>query len=142
MFLCPALRLRVEGIQVVCFCGMGFSLVYLVCRGGNLLQFYFCLGFPGSSAGKEVCLQGRRPWFNSWVRKFPWRRDRLPTPVFMGFPDDSDVKESICNAGDLGLISELGRSPGGGHGKPLQHSCLENPMVCSPWGHDESDMTE
>ena len=32
------------------------------------------------------------------------------------------------NAGDVGLIPGLGRSPGGGHGNPLQHSCLENPM--------------
>ena len=35
--------------------------------------------------------------------------------------------------GDLGSISELGRSPGGGHGIPLQYSCLENPMVRGTW---------
>ena len=34
----------------------------------------------------------------------PWRRDRLPTPVFWGFPGGSDSKESICNAGDVGSI--------------------------------------
>ena len=60
-------------------------------------------------------------------RKIPWRRDGLPTPVFLGFPGGSDGKESGCNAGDLGLISGSGRSPGGGHGNPLQYSCLENP---------------
>ena len=38
------------------------------------------------------------------------------------------VKESACNAGDLGLIPELGRSPGEGNVSPLQYSCLENPM--------------
>jgi len=43
------------------------------------------------------------------------------------FPGGSDSKESACNVGDLGLISGLGRSPGGGHGNPLQYSCLENP---------------
>ena len=37
-------------------------------------------------------------------------------------------KESACNAGDLGLIPGLGKSPGGGNGNPLQYSCLENPM--------------
>jgi len=37
----------------------------------------------------------------------------------MGFPGDSDGKESACNAGDLGLIPGLGRSPGGGLGNPL-----------------------
>ena len=35
-------------------------------------------------------------------------------------------KESACNAGDAGLILGLGRCPGGGHGNPLQYSCLEN----------------
>ena len=50
-------------------------------------------------------------------------RDRLPTPAFSGFLDrlplGSDNKESSCNAGDLGLIPGLGRSPGGGHGNRL-----------------------
>ena len=53
--------------------------------------------------------------------------DRLLTPVFLGFTGGSDGKESTCNVGDLGLILGLGRSPGGGHGNPLQYSCLENP---------------
>ena len=44
-----------------------------------------------------------------------------------GFPGGSDGKESACNAGDLGSILELGKSPGGGHINPLQYSCLENP---------------
>ena len=39
----------------------------------------------------------------------------------------SDSKESTCNAGDLGSVPGFGRSPGGGHGNPLQYSCLENP---------------
>ena len=51
----------------------------------------------------------------------------------MGFPDSSDSKESACNAEDLGLISELGRSPGGGHGNLFQYSCLENPMDRGGW---------
>ena len=37
----------------------------------------------------RICLQCRRPWFDSWVGKLSWRRDRLPTPVFLGFPDGS-----------------------------------------------------
>jgi len=44
----------------------------------------------------------------------------------MGFPGGSDGKESTCSSGELGLIPGLGRSPGGGHGSPLQYSCLEN----------------
>ena len=46
-------------------------------------------------------MQWRRPGFSSWVGKIPWRRDRLPTPVFLGIPCDSAGKESACNMGDL-----------------------------------------
>ena len=50
----------------------------------------------------------------------PWRRGKIPTPAFLGFPGGgSDGKESACNAGNLGLIPGLGRSPGGGNGYPL-----------------------
>jgi len=56
-------------------------------------------------------------------------------------------KESACNAGDVGLIPGPGRSPGGGHGNPLQYSCLENSMDGGAWRATvhrvaESDMTE
>ena len=44
----------------------------------------------------------------------------------MGFPGVSDGKEFACDVGDLGLNPELQRSPGGGHGNPLQYSCLES----------------
>ena len=47
--------------------------------------------------------------------------------ILQDFPGGSDGKESTCNAGDLGLTPGLGRSTGGGHGNPLQYSCLENP---------------
>ena len=46
----------------------------------------------------------------------------------MGFPGGSAGKESACNAGDLGLIPGLGKSPGEGNGSPLQYSGLENSM--------------
>ena len=52
--------------------------------------------------------------------------DRIPTPVLLGFPGGSDGKESVCNAGDLGLITGLERFLGGGHDKLLQYSSLEN----------------
>ena len=50
-----------------------------------------------------------------------------------GFPGGSDGKESACKAGVTSLIPGLGRSPGGGHGKPLQYSCMENPMDRGAW---------
>ena len=78
------------------------------------------------------------------------KRSAISHPLcsVVGFPGGSDGKESACNAGDLGSISGLGRSAGGGHGNPLQYSCLENPhgqggpAGYSPWGGKESDMTE
>ena len=63
-----------------------------------------------------------------WVKKILWRRDRLPTPVFLNFPGGSAGKESACNVADQGSIPGLGRSPGEGKGYPLQDSGLENSM--------------
>ena len=56
------------------------------------------------------------------LRKIRWRRDRLPTPIFFGFPCGSAGKESVHKAGDLGLIPGLGKSAGEGIGYPLQYS--------------------
>ena len=54
-------------------------------------------------------------------------------------------EEPDCNAGDVGSVPGLGRSPEGGHGNPLQYSCLENPpelVGYSPWDRKELDTTE
>ena len=56
--------------------------------------------------------------------------DRVSGTYFLG---GSDGKESVCNAGDLGLIPGLGRSPGEGNSYPLQYSCLKNPMDREAW---------
>ena len=72
----------------------------------------------------------RRPWFNSWVGKIHWRRDRLPIPIFLGFPGGSAGKESACNARDLGSFPGLERSPGERNGYPLNYSTLESSMDC------------
>ena len=59
-----------------------------------------------------------------------------------GFPSGSDGKASVCNAGDLGSIPGLGRSPREGNGSPLQYSCLEKShgsqslVGYHPWGHN------
>ena len=50
-----------------------------------------------------------------------------------GFPGGLDSKESACNVGDLGSIPRSGRSPEGGHGNPLQYSCLENSLAKGVW---------
>ena len=71
--------------------------------------------------------------------------------MYRGFPGGSVCKKSACKAGDegdVGLIPELGRSPGGGNGNPLQYSCMENPhgqrrlVGYSPGGRQELDTTE
>ena len=115
-------------------------------RRGNSDRFYFL-------ASLVVQLVKNEPTgFNLWVGKIPWRRERLPTPLYwprevhglyssrghkesdtteqlsLGFPDDSAGKESACNTGDLGSIPGLGKSPGEGKGYPLQYSGLENSM--------------
>ena len=79
---------------------------------------------------KNLPAMQKTPIFNFWVGKIRWRRDRLPTPVFLGFPCGSAGKESACNVGDLGSIPGLGRYPGEGKGYPLQYSELENSMDC------------
>ena len=53
----------------------------------------------------------QRHRFDSWVRKICWRRDRLPTPVFLGFTYGSAGEESACNVGDLGSIPWVGKIP-------------------------------
>ena len=63
-----------------------------------------------------------------------------------GFPGGSAGKESTCNAGDLGLIPGVGRSPGEGKSYPLQYSGLENSMYCiarglQKVGHDWETFT-
>ena len=80
-------------------------------------------------------------------RSIRWCSERM-FRLWMGFPSGSVGKESSCNAGDLGSIPGLWRSPGGGHGNPLQYSCLENPMDRGAWWvivhrvPNISDMTE
>ena len=53
--------------------------------------------------------------------------------LYWGFPGDSDGKASPCNAEDPGSIPGSARSPGERNGKPLQYSCLENPMDTGAW---------
>ena len=114
--------------QKFCFI---YLFIYLFIFNHNLKALR---RFPDSSVGKKIHLQFRRHWFRSWVLKGHWRRDRLPTPVFLGFPCGSTGKESACSVGHLGSIPGLGRSPGGGNGYSLQYSGLENPMYCTVHG--------
>ena len=99
-------------------------------RKEGILLTITLLGLPWQLTWERIRLQCRRPRFNSWVRKIGWRRGRLPTLVFLGFPCSSAGKESTCNREDLSSISGLGWSPRDGKGYPLQYSGLENSMAC------------
>ena len=85
-----------------------------------------------------VTCKCRRPWFDSSVRKICWRRDRLPTPVFLGFPGGSAGKESAC--GRPGFHPWVGKIP-------WRRERLPPPVfwsgefqgLNSPWGCKESD---
>ena len=76
----------------------------------------------------QPTMQENMVWFLG--QKIHWRRDCLPTPLFLGLPRGSAGKESTCNVGDLGLIPGFGRSSGDVNGYPLQYSGLENSMDC------------
>ena len=86
--------------------------------------------FPGSSAGKESTCTVGEPSSVPGSGKIRWRRDRLPTPGFLGFRGGSAGEESTCNVRDLSSIPGLGRYPGEERGYPLQYSGLENSMSC------------
>ena len=127
---------------------------------GNPLQ-YSCLENPMdreawqaifhgiARGGYDLVIKPPPPWFNSWVGKIWWRRGRLPTPAFLGFPCGLAGKESACKAGDLGLIPGLRRTPGEGK-NPWRRERLpisvfwpkEFHGLYSPRGHRESDMTK
>ena len=83
------------------------------------------VGFPDSSVGKESTINAGDPASHPGSGRYiHWRRDRLPTLVFLGFPCGSAGKESACNAGDLGPIPGLGRFPAEGKVLGVQHNNL------------------
>ena len=87
----------------------------------------------GSLAGKESACNEGDPGSIPGSERSPGKRNRLPTPVFLGFPDGSDGKDSTCNVGDLGLIPGLGRSPGGGNVNPSSVLAWRIPMDKGAW---------
>ena len=98
------------------------------------------MGFPGGLDGKNLSAMQERESVSFhlspsllvqalWTTSLLWS---APIPL-LGFPGDSDGKESACIARDPGSTPESGRSPGGGNGHPLQYSCLENSMDRGAW---------
>ena len=81
------------------------------------------LSHPYMTTGKTIALTIR-----TFVGKVMSLLFNMLSSFVMGFPGGSKGKESACNTGDLGSIPGMGKSSGGGHGNPLQHFGLENPM--------------
>ena len=78
---------------------------------------------PGSPTLQADALPSEpRPQFNSWVGKNRWGRNKLPTPLSLGFPGGSASKESTCNVGELASFPGLGRYPGEENVYLLQYS--------------------
>ena len=101
----------------------------------------------GSWASLIAQLVKNPPAMQETLVQFLGREDllekgRLPTPIFLGFLCDPAGKESACNAGDLGSVPRLGRSPGEGKGYPLQFWPGEFHGLYSSWGHKELDTTQ
>ena len=107
---------------------LSFNLIEFILRVFNGVLRVFGASLIAQLLKNPPAMQ--RPWFSSWVGKTCWRRDRLPTPIFLGFPCGLAGNESTCSAGNLGLIPGLGRSPGEEKCYPLQYSGLENSMDC------------
>ena len=83
------------------------------------------MSFPDSSIVKESACNAET-LVRFLGQEDPLEKGKANTPVFFGLPCGSAGEEFACNAGDLGLISGLGRSCGEGKGYPLQYSGLEN----------------
>ena len=110
-------------------CSPSVSSVHGILQARISEPFPIYLDFPASSASKESsCNSVLIPGLERSLEK-GWATHSS----ILGLPGGSDGKESTCNAGDLGLIPGLGRSPGGEHGNPFQYSCLENPMHRGAW---------
>ena len=100
----------------------------------------------GRSAGEGISCPLQHSWASlvaqlvknlpamqeTWIWSLGWE-DPLEKEMALGFPGDSDGKESTCNVGDPGSIPGLGRSSREENGYPLWYSCLENPMDREAW---------
>ena len=112
----------------------------------NHFRLLRAIGFPDSSIAEESTYRTtvqEIPPVQFLVRNFCWRKDRLPTPVFLSFLCGSAGKESSCSEGDLSSIPGLGRSSAEAKGYPPVfwpgqfHGLYSCPLDCK-----ESDTTE
>ena len=136
-------RKRFHFIEVICqsihkcifgfLCVLTFSTLYIAKQKSSSIKFHKLNSANkalNSSVGKEsACNSGDPGSIPGSRRQIHCRRDRLPTPVFLGFPCGPAGKESACNVGDLGSIPGLGGSPGEGKGYPLSLFFLKDNII-------------
>ena len=83
------------------------------------------------------------PGLRASYRKLPPPRPSFPCPSSaVGFAGGSDCQESVCKAGNMGLIPGSERSPGEGNGNTFRYSCLGNPMDAGAWWVTTSQTVE
>ena len=110
-------------------------------------HFISSMNYPQVAQLVRIRQQCRRPWFDSWVRKFPWKMDRLPLQYF-GASLEAQVVKNWPAMLETWVWSLGWEDPGGGHGNPFQYSCLENShghrslADCGSWDGKDLDMTE
>ena len=88
-------------------------------------------GFPGGSDSTSICLQCRRPRFDPWVGKIPWRRKWQPTPVHL--PGKFHGWRNLIGYSPWGHKESDTTERLHFHFHPLQYSCLENSMDRGAW---------
>ena len=118
-------------------------------RESSLLRIEPASPASPALAGGFFTIEPPGNWLRIFLSAMPPSRVRKISTAFrglaacLGFLGGSDSKETTYNAGDLGSVPRLGRSPGERHGSLFQYSCQENPHgQRSPWGCKESDTTE
>ena len=133
----PGQNTRVGSLSLLqgIFPTQGLNLGLLHCR-----QFLYHRSYKGSPKILEWVAYpfcSGSSWHRNQTGSPELQADSLPTDLlfmYLGFPGGASGKEPVCQyRRHRGLIPELGRSPGGGHGNPLQYSCLENPMERGAW---------
>ena len=134
-------------VIVTCFCILMASelltIIWELSPSTHISRFISLVSLPLPWWLKpySICLQCRRPGFNSWVRKISWRRKWHPTPVAV--PGKSHGRRSLVGYSPWGHkesdTTERLHFPfslsciGKGNGNPLQCSCLENPRDGGAW---------
>ena len=137
--------LQADSLPVDCLIRYAMQAHLISGDKSDLQLMKSCFPFPAIQEGNTFTKGNLCPVFRQNGRKFCFLcllfLNCLQLKIlFLGFPrwcwgflGGSDGRESAYNAGNLCLISELGRSPEGWHGNPLQYSCLENPMDRGVW---------